>query len=135
MLPIRAIHPGLRCVGQGHPGAPGVAASLVGVAPGHHRVAAQVGEVAVLDGGPTVVARDHDGVALQAFEGASKVGPKLGEVWGSWVFWLGKEDEAIESLSGNDSKIGCSWIQASDPVRKSDIPIFCLLNQQKLRHA
>ena len=70
MLPIGAIHPGLRGIGQSYPGAPRVAAGLVGVAPGHHRVAAQKGEVAPLDRGIAVVARDHHGVAVQPFEGA-----------------------------------------------------------------
>mmetsp|Transcript_17874 Transcript_17874/g.30240 ORF Transcript_17874/g.30240 Transcript_17874/m.30240 type:complete len:230 (+) Transcript_17874:337-1026(+) len=56
MLPIRAIHACPGHVGQDDAGAARVPAGLVGVAPDRHGIAAQKGEVAVLDGGPTVVA-------------------------------------------------------------------------------
>jgi hypothetical protein len=67
-----------------------------------------------------------------------KVPRKLGQSWGKFGevfevrhFGLGKEDEAIESLSGNDSKIRCSWIQASDRVRNGlTSPFFvCSINK------
>mmetsp|Transcript_38343 Transcript_38343/g.88681 ORF Transcript_38343/g.88681 Transcript_38343/m.88681 type:complete len:242 (-) Transcript_38343:853-1578(-) len=71
MLPVRAIHAGRRGVRQVDARPAAVSVGLVGVAPGHHRVPSQEGEVAALHCGIAVVARDHDCVPFQAIESAA----------------------------------------------------------------